>query len=106
EYANVIRDLLGLDVDTTELLPSDGANYGFDNIAASLNTSPLLLERYVTAAQRISTMAVGDPEARPGTTEYSISREFSQSGHVDGLPLGTRGGTVIKHVFPADGEYK
>jgi hypothetical protein len=106
EYANVVRDLLGLDIDVTEMLPSDGANFGFDNIAASLKTSPLLLERYVAVAQRISAMAVGDPDARPGTTEYLISREFSQSGHVDGLPLGTRGGTMIRHVFPADGEYK
>jgi len=106
EYANVIRDLLGVEIDVTELLPSDGANYGFDNIAASLKTSPLLLERYVAAAQRISALAVGDPDARPGTTEYSIARELSQSAHVEGLPLGTRGGTMVRHVFPADGEYK
>ena len=106
EYANAIRDLLALDIDVTELLPSDGANFGFDNIASALGTSPLLLERYLTAAQRISTMAVGDPTMRPGTTEYSISREFSQNMHVDGLPLGTRGGTVVSHVFPADADYK
>jgi len=106
EYGNAIRDLLALNVDVTELLPSDGANFGFDNIASSLRTSPLLLERYLTAAQRISALAVGDPNVRPGTTEYPISREFSQSGHVDGLPLGTRGGTQVTHVFPADGEYK
>ena len=106
EYRNAIRDLLALDIDVTELLPSDGANFGFDNIAASLNTSPLLLDRYMTAAQRISTQAVGDPDVRPGTAEYSISREFTQSGYIDGLPLGTRGGTLIRHVFPADGEYK
>ena len=106
EYSNAIRDLLALDIDVTELLPSDGANFGFDNIASALGTSPLLLERYLTAAQRISTMAVGDPTMRPGTTEYSISREFSQNMHVDGLPLGTRGGTVVNHVFPADADYK
>jgi len=106
EYANAIRDLLALDIDVTELLPSDGANFGFDNIASALGTSPLLLERYLTAAQRISTMAVGDPNVRPGTTEYSISREFSQNMYVEGLPLGTRGGTVVNHVFPADAEYK
>ncbi len=106
EYGNAIRDLLAVDVDVTEWLPSDGGNFGFDNIAASLKTSPLLLERYVTAAQRVAAMAVGDPDVRPGNTEYSISREFSQSGHVDGLPLGTRGGTMVRHVFPADGEYK
>src|SRR5262245_61224216 len=106
EYGNAIRDLLGLDVDVTEGLPSDGADFGFDNIATSLKTSPLLLERYLTTAQRVSAMAVGDPDVRAGNTEYSISREFTQAGHIDGLPLGTRGGTVIRHVFPADGEYK
>ncbi len=106
EYGNAVRDLLALDVDVTALLPSDGADFGFDNVATALKTSPLLLERYVTAAQRISTLAVGDPKERPGTTEYSVSREFSQSGHLDGLPLGTRGGTVVRHIFPADGEYK
>jgi hypothetical protein len=106
EYANAIRDLLALEIDVTELLPSDGANFGFDNIASALGTSPLLLERYLTAAQRISTMAVGDPNVRPGTTEYPISREFSQNAHIEGLPLGTRGGTVVNHVFPADAEYK
>ena len=106
EYSNAIRDLLALEVDVTELLPSDGANFGFDNIASALGTSPLLLERYLTAAQRISTMAVGDTSVRPGTTEYSISREFSQNAHIEGLPLGTRGGTVVNHVFPADAEYK
>ena len=71
----------------------------------SLRTSPLLLERYLTAAQRISTMAVGDTTVRPGTTEYPISREFTQSGHIDGLPLGTRGGTLIPYTFPQDAEY-
>ena len=106
EYGNAVRDLLAVDIDVTELLPSDGANFGFDNIADSLRTSPLLLERYLTAAQRVSAMAVGDKNVPPGTTEYSISREFTQSGHIDGLPLGTRGGTVVRHVFPADGEYK
>jgi len=106
EYGNAIRDLLALDVDVTSLLPSDDADFGFDNIAASLKTSPMLLDRYVTAAQRISTLAVGNPKASPGTSEYSISREFSQGAYIEGLPLGTRGGTVVPHIFPADGEYK
>jgi len=106
EYGNAIRDLLALDVDVTSLLPSDDADFGFDNIAVSLKTSPMLLDRYVTVAQRISTLAVGNPKALPGTTEYSISREFSQNDHIEGLPLGTRGGTVVRHIFPADGEYK
>jgi hypothetical protein len=106
EYGNAIRDLLALDMDVTALLPSDDADFGFDNIAASLKTSPMLLERYVTAAQRIATLAVGNPKELPGTVEYSISREFSQNAYLEGLPLGTRGGTVVRHIFPADGEYK
>jgi hypothetical protein len=106
EYRNAIRDLLALDIDVSTLLPNDGGDFGFDNIATALRTSPLLLEGYVTAAQRISTLAVGDPNVSAGTTEYSINRDFSQNGHVDGLPLGTRGGKLVHHVFPADGEYK
>lgn len=106
EYANAVRDLLAVDIDVSDLLPTDGAEFGFDNIATALKTSPLLLEGYVNAAQRVSAMAVGDPQVRPGTTEHSISREFSQSGYIDGLPLGTIGGTVVRHVFPADAEYK
>ncbi|HET9267881.1 MAG TPA: DUF1592 domain-containing protein [Vicinamibacterales bacterium] len=106
EYGNAIRDLLGLDVDVADLLPSDGGNFGFDNIADSLRTSPLLLERYVTAAQRISALAVGDPSIRPGTTDFAIGLEVTQSGHVEGLPLGTRGGKLVRHIFPADGEYE
>ena len=106
EYANAIRDLLAVDIDVTDLLPTDGAEFGFDNIATALKTSPLLLEGYVNAAERVSAMAVGDPQVRPGTTEHSISYEFSQSGYIAGLPLGTIGGTVVHHVFPADAEYK
>jgi len=106
EYANAVRDLLAVDIDVADLLPTDGAEFGFDNIATALKTSPLLLEGYVNAAERISAMAVGDPQVRPGTTEHSISREFSQNGYIDGLPLGTVGGTVVHHVFPADAEYK
>ena len=106
EYANAVRDLLAVDIDVSDLLPTDGAEFGFDNIATSLKTSPLLLEGYVNAAQRVSAMAVGDPQVKPGTTEHSISREFSQNGYIDGLPLGTVGGTVVRHVFPADAEYK
>ncbi len=106
EYANAVRDLLAVDIDVTDLLPTDGAEFGFDNIATALKTSPLLLEGYVNAAERVSAMAVGDPQVRPGTTEHSISREFSQNGYIAGLPLGTVGGTVIHQVFPADAEYK
>ena len=106
EYRNAIRDLLALDVDVSSLLPNDGGDFGFDNIAAALRSSPLLLDGYLTAAQRISTLAVGDAKAPTGTTEYSINRDFSQNAHIDGLPLGTRGGRLVRHVFPADGEYK
>jgi len=106
EYANAVRDLLSVDIDVNDLLPTDGAEFGFDNIATALKTSPLLLEGYVNAAERVSAMAVGDPHVRPGTTEHSISREFSQNGYIEGLPLGTVGGTVVRHVFPADAEYK
>jgi len=88
EYANAIRDLLAVDIDVTDLLPTDGAEFGFDNIATALRTSPLLLEGYVNAAERVSAMAVGDPQVKPGTTEHSISREFSQNGYIEGLPLG------------------
>jgi mono/diheme cytochrome c family protein len=105
EYANAVRDLLAVDIDVSDLLPTDGAEFGFDNIASALKTSPLLLEGYVNAAQRVSAMAVGDPQVKPGTTEHSINREFSQNGYIDGLPLGTVGGTVVHHVFPADAEY-
>jgi mono/diheme cytochrome c family protein len=106
EYGNAMRDLLAIDVDVRSLLPSDDADFGFDNIAASLKTSPMLLDRYVTVAQRISTMAVGNPKAVPGTVEYSLSNELTQNAYVEGLPLGTRGGIVVRHIFPADGEYK
>jgi hypothetical protein len=106
EYANAVRDLLAVDIDVSDLLPTDGAEFGFDNIATALKTSPLLLEGYVNAAERVSAMAVGDPQVQPGTTEHSISREFSQNGYIAGLPLGTVGGTVVRQVFPADAEYK
>jgi mono/diheme cytochrome c family protein len=106
EYANAVRDLLAVDIDVRDLLPTDGAEFGFDNIATALKTSPLLLEGYVNAAERVSAMAVGDPQVQPGTTEHSISREFSQNGYIAGLPLGTVGGTVVRQVFPADAEYK
>src|SRR6185312_3524486 len=105
EYANSVRDLLAVDVDVTQLLPSDGGDFGFDNIATALPASPLLLERYLTAAMRISQLAVGDTTIKPSSTTYPISLEVTQRDHVDGLPLGTRGGILIHHIFPADGDY-
>jgi len=106
EYRNAVRDLLALDVDVSALLPNDGGNFGFDNIASALTTSPLLLDGYVTAAQRISTLAMGDPKVAPTTAEFLINRNLSQNVRMEGLPLGTRGGRLVRHVFPADGEYK
>jgi cytochrome c5 len=105
EYANSVRDLLGVTVDVADLLPSDGGDFGFDNIASALRTSPLLLEGYLSAALRISDLAVGDAETEPGTATYSIGTVVTQSHHVEGLPVGTRGGILVHHVFPADGEY-
>ena len=105
EYANAIRDLLALDVDTTTLLPPDDESYGFDNIADVLKTSPSLLERYMSASWNISRLAVGDPAIAANSTTYRARADLSQNEHLDGLPLGTRGGIVVKHNFPLDGEY-
>ena len=105
EYGNAVRDLLGVKIDVADLLPSDGGDFGFDNIASALTTSPMLLERYLTAALRISEIAVGDPEVEPGTATFTISSVVTQRQHVEGLPLGTRGGTLAHYDFPADGEY-
>jgi hypothetical protein len=105
EYANAVRDLLNIKINAAEMLPSDGGDFGFDNIATALTTSPLLLERYLTAALQISQIAVGDTEAEPGTVSFTIPTTETQRQHVEGLPLGTRGGTVVHYDFPADGEY-
>jgi hypothetical protein len=105
EYANAVRDLLDVKFNAAELLPSDGGDFGFDNIATALTTSPMLLERYLTAALQISQLAVGDAEAEPGTASFSVSTTVTQGQHIEGLPLGTRGGTVVQYDFPADGEY-
>jgi hypothetical protein len=105
EYANSVRDLLGVEADLSSLLPSDGGDHGFDNIAEVLTTSPVLLERYLTVALRVADMAVGNPDAAVTATAYRIPFELTQDKHLEGLPLGTRGGTRVRHTFPADGEY-
>jgi len=105
EYANAIRDLLGVEANLASLLPSDGGDFGFDNIADVLRTSPMLLERYLTVALRVADMAVGNPEAPLIASEYRIPFELTQDYHLEGLPLGTRGGIKVTHTFPADGEY-
>src|SRR5215470_10461100 len=105
EYANAIRDLLGMEIDSATMLPADDSSGGFDNIADVLGVSPALLERYVSAAAKISRVAVGDPEISPLDVTYTVKGDLSQTSTIDGLPMGTRGGTAIRHNFPLDGEY-
>jgi hypothetical protein len=106
EYANVIRDLLSLDIDVGALLPPDDATDGFDNIADALGTSPALIQGYVAAAMKISRRAVGDRTLIPSQVTYNAPSGFSQDKHIEGLPLGTRGGMLITHTFPVDAEYE
>ena len=106
EYGNAIRDLLALEMDTEELLPADESDQGFDNIAEVLSMSPTLLGRYMFAARRISQLAVGDPTIGPAVETFNLSRGLRQDERMnEGLPYGTRGGTLIRHYFPLDGEY-
>jgi len=105
EYANAIRDVLALDIDASSLLPPDDSSYGFDNNADVLGSSPVLLERYLTAAGKISALAIGDPHIVPADETYRARLDLTQTRHIEGLPLGTRGGLLIRHTFPLDGEY-
>ena len=105
EYENAIRDLLALDIDSSTLLPADDSSHGFDNIADVLGVSPSLLERYVAAAAKISRLAVGERDAAPLQVTYTVKGDLSQNRTLEGMPLGTRGGTTITHNFPVDGEY-
>ena len=105
EYANAVSDLLAMDVDATALLPPDDESSGFDNIADVLNVPPSLMERYLSASWNISRAAVGNPGIAPSTTTYRVRPDLSQDQHIDGMPLGTRGGILLQHAFPLDGEY-
>ncbi|OFW32323.1 MAG: hypothetical protein A3J28_05225 [Acidobacteria bacterium RIFCSPLOWO2_12_FULL_60_22] len=109
EYTSAIRDLLAIDtaaIDIRALLPADDAGHGFDNIADMLSVSPLLVERYMFAARKITRLAMGDPAARPFTENYDVSRYFVQEDRMsEDLPFGSRGGIAIRHSFPLDGEY-
>jgi len=105
EYQNAIRDLIGLEIDTTTLLPADTSARGFDNIAGSLTISPTLLEAYTTAAARIARMAVGFWKS-PGEVSYIAPGDSSQNYQLEGMPFGTRGGMAVRHNFLADGNYK
>jgi len=106
EYANAIRDLLALPVKGEQLLPADDSAYGFDTIASALVLSPALMQSYITAASRISRLAVGDMGASSVVTRFQAPAGVSQSAHLEGLPLGTRGGLRVEHVFPLDAEYE
>jgi hypothetical protein len=105
EYARSIHDLLDLDLDINAFLPPDTISGGFDNIADVQAFSPTLMEGYLRAASQISRLAVGDRNASPTSVTYKIGRTASQTRHVDGAPMGTRGGISVVHVFPADGDY-
>ena len=106
EYRNSVRDLLGIDVDVTELLPPDARSGAFDNMADALTITPALMQGYARAAEKISREAVGDKEADPGMVSYNVPRVVNQMRHVEGTPFGTRGGISVLHTFPADGDYK
>ncbi|MDP3069564.1 MAG: DUF1592 domain-containing protein [Opitutaceae bacterium] len=105
EYQNAIRDLLGVAIDATALLPNEEPSHGFDNVAVG-NLSPTLLDRYVSAAQKIARLAVGTPRKAPGGDTFRVRPDVTQEEHVEGLPLGTRGGILIPYLFPQDGDYE
>jgi mono/diheme cytochrome c family protein len=105
EYQNAIRDLLGIQVDVTQLLPSDESSFGFDNIMVG-ELSPTLLERYLTAARKVSRLAVGSPVHSPGGDTILIPQDLTQEEHFDELPFGTRGGTAVPYIFPLNAQYE
>ena len=108
EYANAVRDLLALEVDAAALLPADDTGHGFDNLAGTLALSPVLMERYLSAARRISRLAVGDTAIGPGFTSqvYAVPITMAQNDRMsEDLPFGSRAGLAVRHRFPLDGEY-
>jgi hypothetical protein len=106
EYANAVEDLLGLRIDPAALLPRDDKSDGFDNAADVLKVSPAFLEQYISAARQVTVDAIGNPKARTQSRVYQGAPEANQYVHQEGLPLGTRGGMLIEHEFPADGDYE
>jgi hypothetical protein len=105
EYGNAIRDLFALELDVDTMLPPDDEAFGFDNNAGVLGISPALMERYLSAAWKISSIAVASPKITPALETFRVRGDLSQDDQIEGLPVGTRGGTVIRHYFPVDGEY-
>ncbi|MDG2177028.1 MAG: DUF1592 domain-containing protein [Gammaproteobacteria bacterium] len=106
EYASVIRDLLDYRLEIEDILPPDNSSYGFDNIADIMSMSSTLLEGYLAAADRVSAIVVGDPDFAPEEAHYPVSNALSQDEYLEGLPLGTRGGTQVEHHFPLDALYE
>src|SRR5689334_18510772 len=106
EYAYAIRDLLDLEVDPTTLLPPDDSAYGFDNVADVLGVNATLMEQYVSAAGKVSSLAVGDPDVSPAAEVYTIPQDASQDRHVEGLPFGTIGGILATPTIQVAGEYE
>ena len=104
EYQNAIRDLLALDVDATTLLPPDESGYGFDNVTVG-DLPPALLDRYISAAQKISRLVIGTTQTSLQADVIRVPADTTQEEHVPGLPLGTRGGVVIPYTFAQDGDY-
>ena len=104
EYTNAVRDLLAVHIDATKFLPPDDSSNGFDNMAGTLTTSPALMEGYLSAAGTISRLAIGT-ETAPALAVFDVPVDTSQNAHIEGLPFGTRGGMLIEHEFPADGNY-
>ncbi len=105
EYEKAIRDLIALEIDAMKLLPRDEVSHGFDNVTVG-DLSPALLERYLGAAQKIARLAVGSPVSQPESETYRIAPDFTQEDQVEGLPIGTRGGSLIRHYVPQSGEYE
>jgi hypothetical protein len=104
EYQNAIRDLLLLDIDATSLLPADESGHGFDNVTVG-DLPPALLDRYISAAQKISRLAIGSPQSSLQSDIIRVPPDVTQEEHVPGLPIGTRGGVSVRYTFPQDGEY-
>jgi len=105
EYQHAVHDLLALDVDVSSLLPADESSYGFDNVTVG-DLSPTLLDRYIAAAEKISRVAVGRPSVSPDGDTIRTPVDLTQEEHIEGLPIGTRGGALVDYTFPMDGDYE
>ena len=105
EYGNAIRDLLALEVDVTDLLPADDSSAGFDNVGLG-GLDPGRMERYLSAAQKVSRLAMGAPVRSPVADTFIVPSDLNQEVHVEGLPFGTRGGSAVRYNFPVDAEYE